>query len=79
VSIHIIAPTFKYLRFNEVRNESHRDCGERKTDRADDLAVHRAINGRSGQHDSDGVECEVEHFMFPFSVHLSASASPRLT
>src|SRR5262249_887091 len=39
-----------------------------QTDGAGDLAVHGSINGRSGEHDSKGVECEVKHFTFPFSV-----------
>jgi hypothetical protein len=49
-------------RFNEVGKESHCDRGDPKTDGVDDLAVHRAVNGRSGERDSEGVEYEIEHF-----------------
>jgi hypothetical protein len=53
------------LRFNEVGEDSHCDRGERKTDGADDLAIHGSINSRGGERDSEGVEDEVEHFRVP--------------
>jgi len=39
---------FNTLLFKEVGNESHHERGERKTDRVDNVAVHRAVNGRGG-------------------------------
>jgi hypothetical protein len=52
-------------RFNEVGKESHCDRGDPKTDGDEDLAVHRTVNGRSGERDSEGVEYEIEHFHVP--------------
>lgn len=52
-------------RFNEVSKESHCDRGDRKADGDEDLAVHRTVNGHSGERDSKGVEYEVEHFHVP--------------
>ena len=46
-------------RFNEVGKESDCDRGDPQTDGAGNLAVHGSINGRSGEHDSKGVEFHV--------------------
>jgi hypothetical protein len=52
-------------RFNEVGKESQCDRGDPKTDGVDDLAVHRAVNGRSGERNSESVKDEVEYFHVP--------------
>jgi hypothetical protein len=60
-------------RFNEVGKESHCDRGDPKTDGVDDLAVHRAVNGRSGERNSESVKDEVEYFHVPL---FSSSVAP---
>jgi hypothetical protein len=64
-------------RFNEVGKESNCDRGDPKTDGDEELAIHRTVNGRSGERDSEGVEYEIEHFSCS-TFFFTSGAAPRL-